>query len=232
MDSIRELPRKVLPGAVRTHWRRSLRTQLVLRSSLFSAALLAVVGTLFYAGIRDELIDGARSDVSQLARQTTRGLEATLDSVQVSGRLLSDAASGIGRDPLDLRNLLRATVRGGADDGRVRADVHGEEVLLQADKVPAGLTDVWVGVRPEKLTLGESGGRNRLHGRVVDASFTGVATQYLVRMPWGQELMAFEQNTGARGMLAPGTRVDVSWRPEFAFLLDASQDVNAGIEES
>ena len=43
--------------------------------------------------------------------------------------------------------------------------------------------------------------------------------------------MAFEQNTGARGILSPGTRVDVSWRPEFAFLLDASQDVNAGIEE-
>ena len=29
-----------------------------------------------------------------------------------------------------------------------------------------------------------------------------------------------------------GTQVDVSWKPEFAFLLDASQDVNAGIEEA
>ena len=29
----------------------------------------------------------------------------------------------------------------------------------------------------------------------------------------------------------PGTKVDVSWRPEFAFLLDASQDVEAGREE-
>jgi spermidine/putrescine transport system ATP-binding protein len=28
--------------------------------------------------------------------------------------------------------------------------------------------------------------------------------------------------------MPPGTRVDFSWRPEFAFLLDASQDVTAG----
>jgi spermidine/putrescine transport system ATP-binding protein len=50
-------------------------------------------------------------------------------------------------------------------------------------------------------------------------------------MPWGQEMLAFEQNTGARGVLPPGTKVDVSWRPEFAFLLDASQDADAGREE-
>jgi spermidine/putrescine transport system ATP-binding protein len=50
-------------------------------------------------------------------------------------------------------------------------------------------------------------------------------------MPWGDEMIAFEQNTGARGLMSPGTKVDVSWRPEFAFLLDASQDVEAGREE-
>ena len=51
------------------------------------------------------------------------------------------------------------------------------------------------------------------------------------KFTWGQELISFEQNTGSRGIITPGTKVDVSWRPEFAFLLDASQDVNAGIEE-
>ena len=35
----------------------------------------------------------------------------------------------------------------------------------------------------------------------------------------------FEQNTGSRPMLPVGTQVDVSWHPEYAFLLDASQDV-------
>ena len=32
-------------------------------------------------------------------------------------------------------------------------------------------------------------------------------------------------------MLPVGTKVDVSWHPEYAFLLDASQDASAGIEE-
>ncbi len=41
--------------------------------------------------------------------------------------------------------------------------------------------------------------RNLVSGGVVtDVSFVGVSTQYLVRMPWGQELPVFEQNTGAR----------------------------------
>jgi len=66
---------------------------------------------------------------------------------------------------------------------------------------------------------------------VVDSSFMGVSTQYLVKMPWGQDILCHEQNTGKRGVLPPGTAVDVSWRPEFAFLLDASQDVDAGREE-
>jgi spermidine/putrescine transport system ATP-binding protein len=68
-------------------------------------------------------------------------------------------------------------------------------------------------------------------GHVTDVSFVGVSTQYMVRMPWEQELMVFEQNTGSRRMLSVGTKVDVSWRPEYAFLLDASQDATAGIEE-
>ena len=66
---------------------------------------------------------------------------------------------------------------------------------------------------------------------MTDVSFVGVSTQYMVRMPWEQELMVFEQNTGSRRMLSVGTKVDVSWRPEYAFLLDASQDATAGIEE-
>ncbi len=55
-----------------------------------------------------------------------------------------------------------------------------------------------------------------------DASFTGVSTQYLVRMPWGQELMVFVQNLGTGGVLRPGTQVDLHWNPEHTFALDGS----------
>ena len=65
-------------------------------------------------------------------------------------------------------------------------------------------------------------------GQVSDVSFVGVSTQYLVRMGWGQELTAFEQNTGARRRYRVGDKVDLHWNPDHTFLLDASQDASAG----
>ena len=67
-------------------------------------------------------------------------------------------------------------------------------------------------------------------GVVTDASFTGVSTQYLVRLPWGQEVMVFAQNLGSGGVVAPGTTVDLSFDPRHAFTLDSAQDEAAGVE--
>jgi spermidine/putrescine transport system ATP-binding protein len=120
----------------------------------------------------------------------------------------------------------------------VKADMHGTIVSIPVDRAHASSGEGWVGIRPEKVLIAPAGepidapGNYMTGGVITDVSFIGVSTQYLVRMPWGQELTCFEQNTGARGLLAPGTKVDVTWRPEFAFLLDASQDVTAGIGES
>jgi spermidine/putrescine transport system ATP-binding protein len=47
-------------------------------------------------------------------------------------------------------------------------------------------------------------------------------------MPWGQELQVFEQNTGRRRLFRYGDKVELSWRPEYAFLLDHGQDASAG----
>jgi spermidine/putrescine transport system ATP-binding protein len=127
-------------------------------------------------------------------------------------------------------NLLRARITGPADGGLLRADVHGEEILVRADNVPEGLTDVWVGVRPEKLGLGEEAGRNHLRGLVTDVSFTGVATQYLVRMPWGFDVVVVQQNDGsARARL--GETIALSWDPGREFVLDAAQSDVAGMDE-
>ena len=64
--------------------------------------------------------------------------------------------------------------------------------------------------RPARTTAGV----NTLpDGVVSDVSFVGVSTQYLVRMPWGQELTVFEQNTGARERFRAGDKVDLHWRP-------------------
>jgi len=73
-------------------------------------------------------------------------------------------------------------------------------------------------------------GLNTLAGGIVsDVSFVGVSTQYLVRMPWGQELAVFEQNAGERESLSPGALVSLRWRPSHMFLLDHAQDALAGV---
>jgi spermidine/putrescine transport system ATP-binding protein len=67
-------------------------------------------------------------------------------------------------------------------------------------------------------------------GLVTDASFTGVSTQYLVRLPWGQELMVFAQNVGSGGIVPLGTTVDLHWDPAHTFALDGSADAQAGVD--
>ncbi|KRE61640.1 ABC transporter ATP-binding protein [Nostocoides sp. Soil756] len=103
-----------------------------------------------------------------------------------------------------------------------------DDIAVAAEHLPPGIRSVWVGVRPEKLRIGEAG-RNRLRGVVTDASFTGVATQYLVRLPWGKELVVVQQNDGS-GRLPVGENVTVSWDPGQEFILDQAQDADAGVE--
>ncbi len=49
-------------------------------------------------------------------------------------------------------------------------------------------------------------------------------------MPWGQELAVFAQNTGRTRLFRTGEKVELSWRPEYAFLLDHSQAADAGAQ--
>jgi spermidine/putrescine transport system ATP-binding protein len=124
-------------------------------------------------------------------------------------------------------NLLTSRITGEAGEGLVTADTHGHEILVAKDRVPEGVTEVFVGVRPEKLRLGRSG-RNQLTATVTDASFTGAATQYLVRLPWGFEVTLVQANDGSP-RASVGEEVPVSWEPGSEFVLDANQDEDAGL---
>lgn len=132
-------------------------------------------------------------------------------------------------------NLIRGTVLGTEGDD-VRVEVHSAKLRVPGSRAQGQSGEVWVGIRPEKVFLAESGsetgdGSNAVTGgRVTDVSFIGVSTQYLVRMPWGQELTVFEQNTGAREGFRTGDPVDLHWMPDHTFLLDAAQDASAGVE--
>jgi len=139
-------------------------------------------------------------------------------------------------------NLLKATVKSRAG-ATAELDVHGVSLHLPVGRLKETTTELWLGVRPEKLRLvGPTNGdsadhnadhhteQNRLTGVVVDASFTGLATNYLVKLPWGQELMVVQQNDGARSA-ARGAQVTMAWAPEHGFALNAAQDAHAGAQD-
>jgi spermidine/putrescine transport system ATP-binding protein len=133
-------------------------------------------------------------------------------------------------------NLVRAEVVGRDADMFV-VDANGSKLAAPESRARRTEGTVWVGVRPEKVFLARQGtepadaSNNLLRdGTVSDVSFIGVSTQYLVRMPWGQELTVFEQNSGAREGFRPGDEVDLHWSPAHTFLLDADQDAHAGDE--
>jgi spermidine/putrescine transport system ATP-binding protein len=135
-------------------------------------------------------------------------------------------------------NLVPARVveRGAAGDDVV-LQIHGQLVRMPAERCRTDSDQVLAGIRPEKVTMTEGTGEtdtlegSTLAGGVVtDASFTGMSTQYLVRMPWGQDLTVFAQNTGAR-IVPVGSQVTLSWRPEHVFGLDGSEDPSAGADD-
>jgi spermidine/putrescine transport system ATP-binding protein len=131
-------------------------------------------------------------------------------------------------------NLIRVEVLDTVDENVV-VDCYGQKVGVVASRSHATGRNAWLGVRPEKIFAGAAGaddhaGTNLLTGgRITDVSFVGVSTQYLVAMPWGQEVMVFEQNTGRRSLFRNGDPVDITWSPDHAFLLDAGQDARAGM---
>ncbi len=136
-------------------------------------------------------------------------------------------------------NLIEVEVRG-SDGDFVTVDMQGTLASIPTARAHVSGTSgekAWVGVRPEKVLIAEVGkdidapGNSIPGGVVTDVSFIGVSTQYLVRMPWGQEVQVFEQNTGRRRLFRQGEKVDISWRPEYAFLLDHNQDASAGVDK-
>jgi spermidine/putrescine transport system ATP-binding protein len=130
-------------------------------------------------------------------------------------------------------NLIEGTIRS-RDGDLTSVDMHGIAISVPKARTHAEGDQGWVGIRPEKVLIGDEGealdapGNTIPGGVVTDVSFVGVSTQYLVRMPWGQEIQVFEQNTGRRRIFRHGDKVELSWRPEYAFLLDHDQDASAG----
>ncbi|MEV6114124.1 ABC transporter ATP-binding protein [Streptomyces sp. NPDC052109] len=141
---------------------------------------------------------------------------------------------------LGTSNLIEAEVDTKNGDDIVLKAAGGKLVLPQA-RCSAPTTaggKVLVGIRPEKISLthaddasGIPEGRNRLTGKIADASFIGVSTQYVIDSPVCDELSVYVQNVERDGRLVPGADVVLHWSPAHTFGLDAAQDIDAGTEE-
>lgn len=138
---------------------------------------------------------------------------------------------------LGTSNLIEAEVsaKNGTD---LVVTAGGVKLLLPAGRsAAAGAAGdkLLVGVRPEKITLAHADdagavpeGRNRITGRIVDSSFIGVSTQYVIDSPVCPGFEVYAQNIERDGRLVPGAEVVLHWNPEHTFGLDADQSVLAG----
>jgi len=124
-------------------------------------------------------------------------------------------------------NLFGGGVKGSTNQV-ITVDVAGHEMQVLADRAVAHRGTVTVGVRPEKVMLhrepvaAQAGTTVVGPGRVIDASFSGVSTQYLVAVPGLGEVMVFAQNTSLGDHAKGGDEVYLSWKVDHAFgLADA-----------
>jgi spermidine/putrescine transport system ATP-binding protein len=119
---------------------------------------------------------------------------------------------------LGASNLIAGTVTG-ADSVRLH---NGTEVRVPAAAIGGRTGNVAVGIRPEKIELG-NGQPNSLAGEVVEQAYVGVATQYIVDTDAGR-LTVYRQNAspGLNGA-APGERLTLSWSPDSTFVVDSME---------
>jgi spermidine/putrescine transport system ATP-binding protein len=131
-------------------------------------------------------------------------------------------------------NLIKGELTG-KSGGDALLEVQGQRMAMPTARVHSERDEVWVGVRPEKMQISRAGtptdGENSVTGVVTDASYIGVSTQYLVDLPWGQEVGVFAQNLSTEGPLKTGDNVVLHWNPAHTFALDATQDADAGAEK-
>jgi spermidine/putrescine transport system ATP-binding protein len=168
--------------------------------------------------------------------------QGVIEQMGAPAELYDSPATTFVSNFLGQSNLVRAEVVGRTGD-ELAVDAYGSTLAAPASRARRTAGTVWVGVRPEKVvlvrqgddtsgpTVGVAGRANVLPGgSISDVSFIGVSTQYLVRLPWGQELTVFAQNSGARDVFRVGDPVVLRWAAEHTFLLDADQDAHAGDE--
>ncbi len=139
---------------------------------------------------------------------------------------------------LGASNLLDGQIKE-STNGRTTIELAtGGVVQARTERVPAGLSAVKVGVRPEKITIAANEGdppegRNHVTGLLRMSTYIGVNYQYKVEGPGGHELTVYVQNLGAAGSQPqPGQQVRLEWLPEHTFVVEPSAEPISEEEET
>lgn len=130
-------------------------------------------------------------------------------------------------------NLFAGT-RMSSDSHMIEVLANGIKFLVPVQRNSTTGDEIIVGIRPEKMTVLDLPdrdkipvGNNTLEGVVVDVSYAGVSTQYLITLPWGQNITVFEQNVIVGDRSSVGDRVLVHWAPEHTFGLAGGETLLA-----
>jgi spermidine/putrescine transport system ATP-binding protein len=130
-------------------------------------------------------------------------------------------------------NLIKGSLVGTDGDSLI-ADLFGQKIALPRNRSHAVDSSILAGIRPEKFRISlmqtPTSGNVLSGGKIEDVSYIGVSTQYQVMMPWGHELMVFEQNDDGVAPFQIGDPVNISWEPIFTFALRGDEDAEAGTE--
>ncbi len=109
----------------------------------------------------------------------------------------------------------------GTDGDFLVAQVHDTQVRIPRRRCAVASGRVTFGIRPEKVSIARErppGAGNDVRGTVLDVSFIGVATHFLLSMPSGEVWSCYEQNLDLEPEdLRPGDAVWLSWNPGHAF---------------
>ena len=105
----------------------------------------------------------------------------------------------------------------------ISVDIGGRAIVVPKDRAQVHSGTVTIGVRPEKLSLltaapKPAAGVNVLGpGRVVDVSFSGVSTQYVVSIPKLGSMVVFAQNMVFGPVVNVGADVWMTWTVDHGF---------------
>ena len=159
--------------------------------------------------------------------------EGKIEQMGSPADLYDDPETAFVANFLGQSNLIKGTISGNDGDSLI-ADVFGQKISLLKSRSHAVDNSIYVGIRPEKFRISllntPVNGNVLTGGRIEDVSYIGVSTQYQVEMPWGQELMVFEQNDDGVAPFNKGDAVNISWAPVFTFALRGDEDITAGSE--